>query len=54
MGDPAPERSLIAPVQAATARPPPFEKDFHSAWALLRGRHYYRDNWFERDVRRSS
>jgi hypothetical protein len=25
-----------------------------SAWALLRGRHYYRDNWFERDARRSS
>lgn len=23
-----------------------------SAWALLRGRHYYRDNWFERDARR--
>lgn len=25
-----------------------------SAWALMRGRHYYRDNWFERDARRSS
>ena len=25
-----------------------------SAWALLGGRHYYRDNWFERDARRSS
>ena len=21
-----------------------------SAWAWLRGRHYYRDNWFERDA----
>jgi hypothetical protein len=24
-----------------------------SAWAWLSGRHYYRDNWFERDARRS-
>jgi hypothetical protein len=23
-----------------------------SAWAWLLGRHYYRDNWFERDARR--
>jgi hypothetical protein len=23
-----------------------------SAWAWLAGRHYYRDNWFERDARR--
>jgi hypothetical protein len=23
-----------------------------SVWAWLRGRHYYRDNWFERDARR--
>lgn len=23
-----------------------------SLWALLRGRHYYRDNWFERDAER--
>jgi hypothetical protein len=23
-----------------------------SAWAFFRGRHFYRDNWFERDARR--
>ncbi|MDQ3582875.1 MAG: hypothetical protein M3495_15290 [Pseudomonadota bacterium] len=32
----------------------PFAYLASSAWALLRGRHYYRDNWFERDARRSS
>ncbi len=25
-----------------------------SAFAVLRGRHFYRDNWFERDARRRS
>ena len=32
----------------------PFAYLASSAWALLRGRHYHRDNWFERDARRSS
>ncbi len=25
-----------------------------SVWAFLHGRHFYRDNWFERDARRMS
>jgi hypothetical protein len=25
-----------------------------SLWAILKGRHYYRDNWFEKDARRNS
>jgi hypothetical protein len=32
----------------------PFAYLASSAWALLRGLHYYRDNWFERDARRCS
>jgi hypothetical protein len=32
----------------------PFAYLASSGWALLRGRHYYRDNWFERDARRCS
>jgi hypothetical protein len=31
----------------------PFAYLASSAFALLRGRHYHRDNWFERDARRS-
>ena len=25
-----------------------------SAWAFLRGRHYYTDNWFEKDANKKS